>query len=317
MKTNIPLIYILILNWNGKEDTIECLESVHKIDYPNYKTVVMDNGSSDDSVAVFQENFPQVHVIENGANLGFAAGNNVGIDYALSEGADYVFLLNNDTVVDPQILWAFMNAAEKYPNAGMFGSKIYFYGEPEKIWYAGGQWLPDAAKFTHVGWGVVDDGTSWEEIKQTDYICGCSLLVKAEVIKKIGTMEPRYFLTYEESDWCYRAKRAGYQCFLVPGSKVWHKISSSFSGGDGAPHQEYFFSRNRLLWIERNTTFIEAIKLYKLIFIQTYGLLRSYFSFKITARERLKKKAALQGVKDYIFRKFGNCPSWVISQSKQ
>jgi GT2 family glycosyltransferase len=301
-----PQIFILVLNWNGKADTIECLESVQKIDYPNYQIILLDNGSIDDSVVTIKEKFPQVLVIENNANLGFAAGNNVGIDYAISQGANYIFLLNNDTVVDPQILWAFIHAHEKYPEAGILGSKIYYYSQPQKIWFAGAQWLPEQAIFKHIGLGKLDNDSNLAEIRETDYICGCALLIKAEVVKKIGMLEPKYFLMWEETDWCYRAKRAGYKCILVPKSKVWHKISSSFSGGDKAPHYQYFWWRNRLLWVERNCSYWAAISIYKVIFRDVLRQINKYFSSSVDSQEKLKSQAALRGVKDYLFRQFGN-----------
>ncbi|MDF2386932.1 glycosyltransferase family 2 protein [Nostoc ellipsosporum NOK] len=317
MNELIPQIYIIVLNWNGKEDTIECLESVQKIDYPNYKILLVDNGSIDDSVAAIRERFPQVSIIENGANLGFAAGNNVGIDYAISQGADYIFLLNNDTIVDPQILWAFIRANKQYPDAGILGSKIYYYKQPQKIWYAGVEWIPSQARFLHLGCGNIDNDKDWREFQFPEYICGCAILVKAEVVKKIGMLEPKYFLMWEEVDWCYRAKRAGYKCLLVPESKVWHKISSSFSGGDKAPHYQYFWWRNRLLWVERNFSFLEAFSIYKAIFRDTLRQIRKYFNSQSGSQEKLKSQAALEGVKDYFLRKFGNCPEWVRSPIKQ
>lgn len=312
----IPNIFILILNWNGKDNTIECLESVTKIDYPNYHIVIMDNGSVDDSVLAIRKEFPQVTVIENKANLGFAAGNNVGIDYAISKEADYILLLNNDTIVDTQMLWELIHATKQYPEGGIFGAKIYYYKEREKIWFAGAEWLPKRAVFQHIGIGTIDDNTNQEVIKETAYICGCALLIKSEVVKKIGTLEPEYFLMWEETDWCYRAKRAGYKCFVVPNAKVWHKISSSFAGGDKAPHYQYFWWRNRMLWIERNLSSLEAFTAYAIVYREILRQIRKYFKRNITDTERLKTKAALQGVKDYFLRKFGDCPSWVRSHIK-
>lgn len=317
MNKLVPQIYIIVLNWNGKQDTIECLESVQKIDYPNYKILVLDNGSRDDSVAAIRERFAQILIIENGANLGFAAGNNVGIDYAISQGTDYIFLLNNDTIVDPQILWAFIRANEQYPDAGILGSKIYYYQQPKKIWFAGVEWIPSQARFIHSGSGHIDNDKDWQEFQFSEYICGCALLVKAEVVKKIGMLEPKYFLMWEEVDWCYRAKRAGYKCLLVPESKVWHKISSSFSGGDKAPHYQYFWWRNRLLWVERNFSLLEGFGIYKAIFRDILRQIRKYFNSPSGSQEKLKSQAALEGVKDYFLRKFGNCPEWVRSPIKQ
>jgi GT2 family glycosyltransferase len=311
MSEIIPSIFILILNWNGKENTIECLESVTKINYPNYHIVVMDNGSVDDSVLVIKKQFPQVTLIENKANLGFAAGNNVGIDYAISKKADYILLLNNDTIVDREILLELIAASKLYAEGSILGAKIYYYKERQKIWFAGAEWLPEQANFQHIGIGTIDDDTKKEAIKETDYICGCALLIKSEVVKKIGTLEPNFFLMWEETDWCYRAKRAGYKCLLVPNAKVWHKISSSFAGGDKAPHYQYFWWRNRMLWMERNLSSLEAFAAYAIVYREIFRQIRKYFNPNIIDIERIKIKAALQGVKDYLLRNFGDCPSWV------
>lgn len=311
-----PKVFIIILNWNGKDLTIECLNSLKGIEYDNYQVVVVDNGSTDDSTTVIKEKFPHLLLIENGANLGFSAGNNVGIEYAITQGADYIFLLNNDTIVDPQVISALIEASRKYPDAGIFGSKIYYYGSSEKIWYAGAQWLPDKLRFEHIGQGIIDNGKDWEDVRETDYICGCALLIKADVVKQIGILEPKYFLMWEEGDFCYRARRSGYKSIIVPSSKVWHKISASFSGGDKAPHYQYFWWRNRLLWIERNIPFSESFKLYPLIARDIFRQVRNYLSPQTTSQDRLRNKAALQGVQDYFLRRFGDCPSWVRSHIK-
>lgn len=309
-----PKVIIIILNWNGKQDTLECLSSVEKIEYENFDTIVVDNGSQDGSVAAIQKKFPQVTIIENRANLGFAEGNNVGIEYALSQGSDYIFLLNNDTIVDSQVLSELIDASDRYPDAGILGSKIYQYYQPEKIWYAGTEWKANVAEFSHIGWGQIDNDLDWAEIKETEYVCGCAFLIKTEVVKKVGMLEPKYFLTWEETDLCYRAKKAGYRSIFVPNSKLWHKVSASF-GGNKAPHYQYFWWRNRLLWIERNFGFAQAAKLYPVIFYQIARQVRRYFHPHTSSQEKLKIKAALQGVKDYLMRKFGGCPSWVHSQT--
>ncbi len=178
------MIFILILNWNGKENTLECLESVQKLDYPNYQVVVIDNGSVDDSVTAIQQSFPQVEIIENGRNLGYAEGNNKGIERAIAEKAEYIFILNNDAIVDPQILNSFIDASCRYPQAGIFGAKIYYYNEPNRIWFAGGAWQNNVAQFTHLGFDQIDDQTNWNSVRTIDYACGCALFFKAEVVQK-------------------------------------------------------------------------------------------------------------------------------------
>ncbi|KAM3098505.1 glycosyltransferase family 2 protein [Phormidesmis sp. 146-35] len=318
MEKIAPKVFVLILNWNGQKDTIECLESASKIEYPNYETIIIDNGSIDDSVIVFKEKFPNIKLLETGANLGFSGGNNVGIEYALAHGADYVFLLNNDAIVDPQVLSTLVEAGEQNSKAGVLGSKIYFYKEPNKVWLGGGEWLSDQAEFNHIDYGKIDELKPELPPQEIDFACGCAFFMKAEVIKEIGLLEDKFFLMWEECDWCYRARRAGYTCLLVSASKVWHKISASFEGGNRSPHYEYFWWRNRFPWIERNApSTIAALQFYAFAFRGIYRELRNYWNPQTIDRQRLAKKAALEGIKDYFLRRFGNCPEWVISAASQ
>jgi GT2 family glycosyltransferase len=169
-----PKISIIVLNWNGKIDTLECLQSVYRIDYTNFDVIVVDNGSSDDSVQAIRDSFPEVTVLETNENLGFAGGNNVGIRYALKNGADYIFLLNNDTIVDPRILKQFIEVSKSIDDRGILGAKIYYYNEPEKIWYAGAKWVDKSSQCDHLGEGKIDDGISFNTITETGYACGCA-----------------------------------------------------------------------------------------------------------------------------------------------
>jgi GT2 family glycosyltransferase len=316
MSHTMPKIFILILNWNGKKDTCECLKSVRDIDYPNYEVAVMDNGSQDNSVEIFRENFPEVTVIENKANLGFAEGNNRGMAYALEKNADFILLLNNDAVVDPHILKSFVEASENNSHAGIFGAKIYYLNEPKKIWFAGGVWLPDIGQTDHEGMGQPDDGQTWEKVKKIDYACGCALFIKAEVIKKIGMLEQKFFLTWEETDFSYRARSAGFECLFIPTAIVWHKVSASFSGGVGGLLQQYFMSRNRLLWMERNLSIADRVRIYrKIIFPELKSYIRSYLSPKSDSNRRAQSKVNLIAYRDYFFRRFGDCPKWIRSAS--
>jgi GT2 family glycosyltransferase len=310
----LPKIFILILNWNGREDTCACLESVRKIDYPNYEVVVMDNGSQDNSVEAFREKFPEFTVIENNANLGFAEGNNRGISYALKKNADFILLLNNDAIADANILKMFIEASENYPSAGIFGAKIYYLNEPKKIWFAGGVWLPDIGQTGHEGMDQIDDGKTWENVKEIDYACGCALFVKSEVIKKIGMLEQKYFLTWEETDFAYRARRAGFSCLFVPTALVWHKVSASFNGGAGGLLQQYFMTRNRFLWMERNLSLVDRFAVYpKVIYHDFKSYIRSCLSPKSGSTRRKRLKVILLAYRDYVFRRFGDCPDWVRS----
>src|SRR3990167_2553859 len=152
-----PRILIILLNWNGKRDTLECLSSLQKVSYRHFTPIVVDNGSTDDSVALIRTQFPTVPIFETKENLGFAGGNNVGISWALKKPYDWVLLLNNDTIVAPDFLEAFLQAAKERPQAKIFGAKIYRYDEPNRIDHLGGFWHPKIAEFSSPAKGKIDD----------------------------------------------------------------------------------------------------------------------------------------------------------------
>lgn len=327
MKDN-SLVFIIILNWNGIKDTLECLASVKGIGYQNFRIIVVDNGSTDGSPDAIRRCHSDISLLETGRNLGYAEGNNVGIRHALKHGADFILLLNNDTVVDPDFLTKLMEATEQYPEFVVLGPKIYYYHEPDRIWCAGNKWTGWKTGFKQVGDGDID-GPGYNEITETDYIIGCALFAKREVFERIGLLDPRFFLTYEETDWCYRARKAGYRCLVVPGAKIWHKVATSM-GGAGSPLQEYFYTRNLLLWAERHLPGTEYWPLLREIARFGLGLnlkrdeagslaKRVYWNARSSwARIRghsgvVRGRARYLAVRDYILRRFGDCPAEVRS----
>ena len=241
-------ISVVLLNWNGKKDTLECLASLQKVSYPNFQPIVVDNGSTDGSIQELRAAHPNLPILEMGANLGFAGGNNPGIEWALRHHAEWILLLNNDTVIDPDCLNAFLNAAKEQPQAKILGAKILRYHTPHIIDHLGGLWTPETGQFVSLNAGETDH--PYLNMRAVDYVCGAALFMHRSVPETIGLLEPDFFLFWEESDYCCRAKRAGFEIWTAPGAKVWHKVSSSFTGGK--PHMHYFWWRSRLLWIKRN-----------------------------------------------------------------
>lgn len=332
MNTQAPSIEIIILNWNGKADTLACLDSVRQIDYPNYKVMVVDNGSTDDSVIAIRDTFPDIELVETGANLGYAGGNNFGIRIAMEREVDYVLLLNNDTVVDPQMLHGFVEAALAKPEAGAFAAKIFYFSEPTKLWYAGGSWRHDGLYFVHDGMGEVDDSNRYGALREIDYACGCALFMRHKALDEVGLLDETFFLTYEETDWCYRAREKGFASVFVPEAKVWHKVSASF-GGQESPLVAYFMARNKLLWAERHLPRRDHWRLV----LQTFGDIRSgllppfsyiraesgvsprhlYWGVRAYIRnmtERYReptRQASLAALRDFLLRRFGDCPDAV------
>ncbi|HSW89028.1 MAG TPA: glycosyltransferase family 2 protein [Candidatus Saccharimonadales bacterium] len=245
-----PSVFIIILNWNGLEDTIDCIDSVLKNDYSNYKIVMVDNGSKDDSVVTLQRKYSKIPLIVNKENLGYAEGNNVGMQYALEQKAQYILFLNNDVTVDKKWLSTLVAYAEKHPEVGIVGPKIYYAKNPDTIWFTEGKIDYDKGPFIHVGQGGKD--TKENSIaKKVDYINGCSLLIKAAIVEKIGAFDKKYFAYVEDIDLNLRVQKLGYESHIVPDAKIWHIVSAS-TGGEANPFKEFLKARNLIFFVKKN-----------------------------------------------------------------
>jgi GT2 family glycosyltransferase len=226
-----PLVTIILVNWNGRDDTLACLESLAALDYPRERLhlVMVDNGSEDGSVAAVRGRYPDVEVVANDSNLRFARANNQGLDIAASRGSDFVLLLNNDTEVDPAALGRMVAAARRDDAIGMVGPKIYHYQPPDMIWYAGGVISLWRGLVAHRGIRETDRG-QYDRGGDTGYITACALLVSRRCLQAVGGLDEGYFIYGEDADWCQRSRKAGFRIVYEPTARVWHKVSSS-SGG--------------------------------------------------------------------------------------
>ena len=301
---------VIILNWNNAPDTLECLASVFASQGASFNVYVADNGSTDDSLNILKQAYPDVTYIANGANLGFAEGNNRAIQIALQAGAPFLFLLNNDAVIHPHTLHGLQQAALTYPSAAVLGPKIYYYDQPTTIWFGGGEWDPSLAACIYRD-GNCEESSSRQKIEKTGFASGCAFFIRASVISRVGLMDPRFFLNWEEVDWCWRIRKAGYDCLYVPQAKCWHKISRSFIGGSQGPMWLYFRWRNLLLWMELHLTRRERMKICIHSILPTMKTLLK-MAFRNHKEERAKARAALRGILDYLLRRFGACPSYTI-----
>jgi GT2 family glycosyltransferase len=229
MSGTLPTVTVVVLNWNNLPDTIECLESLLAVTYPALRLLVVDNGSTDGSEAALRARFPGLELLQTGANLGFAGGNNAGMRHAFEHGADYVLLLNNDTTVDPGFVTALVDAARDHPRAGLLSSKILFFDRPNVIWYAGASFHPWPGWGRHRGYGQ-RDMAQFDRVEETDRPTGCSLLATRACCERVGLLRDEYFCYAEDLEWGLRARARGFQVLYVPESRVWHKVSRSTGG---------------------------------------------------------------------------------------
>lgn len=243
-----PAITCIVLNWNGHQDTLACLESLRAVSYPGFSVLVVDNGSTDGSVAAIREAFPGVELIETGENLGFAAGNNVGLRHALDRGADYALLLNNDTVVDPDFAGQLVAAVQADGGIGIAGPTIYYHSLPDVVWSVGGAIDWRRGWTWMVGLDEQDSGQFGSAPRAVDFVTGCALLISRPALQAAGLLDERFFMYYEEVEWCVRVARAGFSIRHVPTARVWHKIAPQAQAA--SPFVHYYMTRNRLLFLQ-------------------------------------------------------------------
>lgn len=257
-------VSIVILTWNQKKMTHQQMKDVAKLDTKglDVECIVCDNGSTDKTEESFKDfKLPNMgfHFIQNGDNLGFAAGNNSGIKYAMEHGANYVILMNNDLILAKDLLTKLVKVAKKNKKIGLVSPKMYFakgyefhkdrYKKDELgkvIWYAGGIIDRNNVYSSHKGVDEVDKG-QYDKQEETDFANGAVVLITKELIEKIGLLDESFFLYWEDADYSEKARRAGFKVVYTPETHMWHMISSS-TGGSGSPSNDYFLVRNRLIF---------------------------------------------------------------------
>jgi len=295
-----PLVYVIVLNYNDKLCSLECIESVLQIDYCNFQVVFVDNGSTDGSVIAIRERFGadvRLHVVENRENLGIAGGNNAGIRYALKQGADYIMILSNDTKVSPDSLRRMVDTAQSDSRIGLVGGKILYYNEPDVVWFAGAKFDPWLARAPHIGVNQLDNMLSgvWD----VDMLMGCAMLIKREVVEQVGLFDERYFFQNEDLEFSYRVRKAGWKIKVNMDARIWHKIGRTI--GTESYDRWYYATRNRLLFIEENLPPIQRLTA-KIFFALTRPL--KFIEWIVQGRLDLIQ-ATLEGWNDYRHRRLG------------
>lgn len=282
-----PLVYIIILNYNGYKDTIECIKSLQKINYNNYKIVIVDNNSTNNSFNILKKEFNDIEILKSLENNGFGAGNNIGIKYALKNNAELVLLLNNDTTVERDFLLNMVDEFED-PNVGMVAGKIYYYDKPEVIWSAGGYINKFKGLGCHYGINKVDND-EFNIRKEVNFLTGCCQLIKSQVIKKIGLYEESFFLYLEDVDYCINVLESGYKIIYQPRSIIYHKVSASTD--ELSEMYLYYFNRNRMEILN---------KCNKKSIIKFLAYTSFFFTRIISVIKHKRKSIAIyNGIKDY------------------
>jgi len=220
-----PLVYLVVLNWNGFDDTHECLESLQHLAYPRYQVLVVDNASSDNSPERIVVQHPEAELIRCKQNLGIAAGYNRGIEAALARGAEYIVVMNNDLVCDPAFVSHMVVTQRRWPACGMVMPKIYYYEARDVIWSAGAytRWM--ASNIVLRG-RQQHDGPAYKEMVPLQFAPSCCLLLTRDLCQRIAFDED-YFFYYDDWDFCMQARAVGQQLIFAPNAHLWHKVSRS------------------------------------------------------------------------------------------
>lgn len=297
----MPKSCIIILNYNRAKDTIECVDSVLKSSYTDFQILVIDNDSSledFDELSRSLKGKDKIELYRNDANLGYAGGNNVGIKIALKKNAKYVWILNNDTVVDENALMTLVNAMESDAKIGIASSTLFYYEEPSKVWVAGGAKTISSLDLilTRFGYSLHRDyvpNTKDCNPKPLVSAVGTSLLIRRELFDDVGLFDEDYFLYREETDFCIKAIRKNWKVVYVPCSVVFHKYKRASS-----PWITYYFSRNSLLLLQKNFSRKVA---FSGLFLIPLGLFALIITNSCERKNLIKHiKAIFLGILDFL-----------------
>lgn len=283
-----PKVSIIVVNWNAEKYIENCIESLENQQYHDYEIILVDNASTDTSVKLVEKKFPRVRIIKNKENLGFAQGNNVGFKYAKG---DIIALFNPDAVADKFWLSELVLLLQSSKNIGAVTGKMYYLGD---------EYGKNAVFCT---WSKIDEKTAMpynfhndEKESKVDYLSGGAMIVKKEVIEKIGNLDPEYFIFFEETDWCARMIRAGYDLVYTPNAKVWHKVTASL---DNSSKKTYYMERNRIRFAIKNFDLKYLPIFYVAFFFETfYVYLRDLKNWNFS-RSKIRHKAIMWNLGNY------------------
>jgi GT2 family glycosyltransferase len=247
-------IAVIVLNYNNWNDTIECVDSLLNNTYENFEVVIVDNKSTNDSIVKIKGKYDdhnQVKIIVSSKNSGYAGGNNIGIEYALRNEADYILVINNDTILPNTLLADLIHKAQEKEQIGVISTKIMF-SDDKTLWYAGGYFSPKKASGYHIGIGEADQG-QYDEPKEVQFLTGCLLFIPKQIIDDVGYLDDVFFLYGEDLDYSLKVLRKGYKLYYEPSMKIIHKVSASHKKSDEkvSPILMRYSNRNRFIICKR------------------------------------------------------------------
>jgi len=293
---------VVLVNWNGWQHTIAACRSLDQSTHKAIEIIIVDNASADDSLVQLRAALPHVHIIANPINAGFAGACNIGIQRAVQVGCDYVFLLNNDALAESETIAKLVAASKAKQDSALLGSALVYVSSGTYQFFGSRTGTivrqPEFLTFEK------DAALLSQDFIETDFIIGAAFFIPIRVLDRIGRFDERFFLNYEETDFCYRARNVGIPSIIVPASVVRHHANASI-GNYPAPMYAYFLSRNALLFAEKHAPPAERRLLFQLKTL--YWDIRR--AWKTARRKDLPTRAILRAFWDYGRRRFGDCPA--------
>ncbi|WP_206811179.1 glycosyltransferase family 2 protein [Paradesulfitobacterium ferrireducens] len=263
--TNLPVVYFIILNFNAAQETLSCVASLEQITYPYYRVIVVDNCSTDNSWEILNHSLSRHTLLRSDGNYGYAHGNNLGIQYALAQGAEYICILNNDVEAEADFLEPLIHTLASNPEVGMAGPTICDFYNRAQIQAMGASLSLYSGLAQGIAKGKPYAGIRGQ-MREVDYLGGACFVVKAKVLAQTGLIPENYFLFFEETELCLKAQRLGYKLVCLHASRVYHKRSATISKYQGLGY--YFLNRNRVVFMRRNAGREQRIVFYIYLIIE-------------------------------------------------
>lgn len=294
---NKPPVGVVIVNWNLKDSLRETLKSFRKVNYPDLQIVVSDNASTDGSPEMVRMEFPEVHLLTREKGVGYAKGASLGMA-ELVHKTKYIFSTTNDVIVDPEILNILVDYAEQHPEAGVLGTKIYFFDRPDVIWHAGARIHPLHGHSYTLGW-MRKDHPRYDKIRECEFVCGCGFLLRTEVLRQVGFFKDDLVFYAEDAELCYRIREAGYRVVYVPTARMWHKVDATLAKNRAVQLQ--YSTRNSLYLLKRHRIAYYPLTLWVYLFM----VCPSKMLFFALCLRWANVRGIYRGIRDWQADKFG------------